>query len=289
MKGIFTSDWHLRKDRPRCRLDKDWMETQAKAVRFIIHEANKRKCPIFHNGDLFNSAKVDPVVSNMLHRELQALIEKMWIIAGNHDLPFHSWDLVHQASIFPFLSGTTTGNTPSVFPGASNFGTEEREEEIMFIHQLVFPGFDLPPESGGISSRELMRKYPSAKWIFTGDNHNGFHDHYKGQTLVNPGCMLRQSAALKDYTPVCYFVDTEDAIIEIPIPDDETLITDEYLQKEEEKEARIEAFIEKIQSKTEITLSFKDNMKLAMENKKLSPETVKTTRKILENGGIYGC
>ena len=36
MKGIITADLHLRADRPRCRLDEDWMETQRKALETVI-------------------------------------------------------------------------------------------------------------------------------------------------------------------------------------------------------------------------------------------------------------
>ena len=39
MNVIITADWHLRKDKPRCRLDEDWFGTQKKVIQFIFDKA----------------------------------------------------------------------------------------------------------------------------------------------------------------------------------------------------------------------------------------------------------
>ena len=48
MKYIVTADWHLRSQKPRCRLDSDWMETQRKALSRIIEclSIKSEKCKI---------------------------------------------------------------------------------------------------------------------------------------------------------------------------------------------------------------------------------------------------
>ena len=287
MKGLFTSDWHLRKDRPRCRLDEDWIKTQREQVHFIFGEANRRNCDVFICGDLFDTPKIDPIISNMLHDELTLLKNVCYIIAGNHCLPYHQWELVSHSSLWPFLIGMKSRDMTLSFSGAAHFGTKPKETEFMFLHTLVFPSENsVPPNSGGVSARTLLERYPDATWIFTGDNHQGFHYSNKGRTLINPGCINRQAADLIDYQPICYFVDTEDAIIEIPVPDYQELVTDAYLQKESDREDRIEAFVEKIHSKENVSLSFIDNLRNALESADIPLEVKKTIEIICKEAGI---
>ena len=296
MKFICTSDWHLRKNKPRCRLDSDWIETQRAQIRFIINEANKRQCAIMHCGDIFHTAKVDADIQNILLSELKNLNLQFGFIAGNHDLQYHSIDLLQSSNIYSLTDWAgKTFAMPDYFDSdmeqmtASHFGQAPVEAPIMFIHRLVFASEkEIPPGSDGITAAALLSLYRGAEWIFTGDNHQSFIKTIGGRHLLNPGCLNRQAADLIDYQPVCYYVDTDDAsaLEIINIPDPVEMVTDEYIQKEDARADRIEAFVEKIHSKENVSLSFIDNVRETLKHKDIDPELKETCKKIFTNGGI---
>jgi hypothetical protein len=171
---------------------------------------------------------------------------------------------------------------------ATPFGLEPQEAKIMFMHTLVFNSEkDIPPNSGGISAGSLLDMFPKANWIFVGDNHHTFHYQKKGRHVLSPGCLNRQSSDLIDYQPVCYYIDTDEDIVEaIPIPDDSELVTDAYIQKENERESRITAFVEKIQNQCEVSLSFIDNLRETLKQEAIEPEVKKAVEKVCLAAGV---
>ena len=273
MKGIITADLHLRADRPRCRLDEDWMETQRKACESVARIAVDKGADIFIIGDIFNSPRVPPeivslFITSFLEMEKQELYVR--ILAGNHDLPYHNWNNVNQSS-FGILWSMVTGYTSMMYTietySFAHFGEtiiekNNMDESILFLHQLVFPSEkSKPPNVDAIIASELLKQYPIYKWIFVGDYHSSYHYEENGRHVVNPGCLIRQRADLADYQPEVAYVDTDKGIVEwIEIEDKASLVTDEYLRKEEERNDRIEAFVESLEKSSQISLSFIDNL-----------------------------
>lgn len=279
MKGIITADFHLRADRPRCRLDENWMDSQKKAIGSVINIAIEKECDVFILGDIFNTPRVPPeVVSMFIYslREMENNNLKVQILAGNHDLPYHSWDNVEQSSFGILYILTLDTNIPlidiSFFYPAAHFGepitlSNEVAEPILFLHQLVFPSQkSKPPNTNAITASDLLEHHPNYKWIFVGDYHSSYHYEENGRHVVNPGCLIRQRADLMDYQPEVAYVDTDKGIVEwIEIEDKAILVTDEYLRKEEERSNRIEAFVESVKKSGQISLSFIDNLNERIE------------------------
>lgn len=294
MRFINFSDSHLRKQIPRCRLDTDWIAFQEGQLQFIADEANKRGCCIIHNGDIFNNAVVSDEIVNMFLKFAPKVEQGVYFIAGNHDLLQHSLRNINESSIRLLISIAESMESPYLRPmqelpiSWAHFGQEIQKPntDILFLHRLVFKTpKDLPPNVDAITAQDLLDEYSQYKWIFTGDAHSPFiYKSKDGRYVVNPGHMNRQKIDELS-APLCYFVDTDKELIEtILIPDDIELVTDSYTKKEEERETRIEAFVETVQSTEDISLSFIDNIEKALEENKsvLNEKTVSVIRELIE-------
>ena len=78
----------------------------------------------------------------------------------------------------------------------------------------------------------------------------GFIIKMEGVMLINCGCINRQSADEKDYSPSIWYVDTEKEIVErIRMPDDSELVDDSYLRNEKDRNEKLSAFAEAIKTK----------------------------------------
>ena len=102
MKMLITADWHLRADRPRCRTDEDWMQTQENTLRQIADYANEYGVPVVIIGDLVNTPQVTDRVKSMFLKFCNQIQERVYLLAGNHDLPYHSWEN-RESSTFGIL------------------------------------------------------------------------------------------------------------------------------------------------------------------------------------------
>jgi DNA repair exonuclease SbcCD nuclease subunit len=283
MKAIIVSDLHLRVDTPRCRKDEDFVETQKQQLQFIFKQCRKHKAPLIVVGDIFHTATVSDTLKTMFITAAKGT--EVFAIAGQHDEPFHSWDNIHKSSFGVLWEAGILKPLKSV--AYAHFGgtPDAKGHRILFLHQLVFRSTkDMPPNVDAITAPDLLKQYPDVKWIFCGDNHHGFHYEKNGRHVIMCGAFNRQAADMIDYQPVVYLVDLEKDFIEaINIPDDTTLVTDTYLRTEEEREERIEAFVEKIRDSKEITLDFAHNVHEAIKmNKKLSYLTKQTILEFIE-------
>lgn len=294
MTGIITADWHIRPDKPRCRRDADWESFQEACVKFLVDEANSYGCKLVIVGDLFNTPNVPARLITMLINQFSRLNEMVYLLAGNHDLPYHSSENIDNSSIGILMAlskGHVKINADKELGKLgiySNFNDEETGTDtgIVFTHTLTFPDMkSIPPNVDAVTAEDLLAKYPKAKWIFTGDMHMAFWVVHKGRNVLNPGCLNRQVADYKDYKPQAWFVDTDRKLVEpVIVPDDADMVDDEYLRAEEEREDRIGAFIDTVKKSGKVTLSFVDNMRTAIEGnrKTLDKATVSTIHELME-------
>lgn len=270
MEAIISADIHLREDTPRCRKDENWMKTQENHLGRLISESNKRDCPIIIVGDVFNRAVVPESVKRLFIESCKNLSNTITVIPGNHDLIHHSMTNLKDSSIGVIMAIAELENIKIVPMDVyanecswQNFGENitNAGKDILFLHKLVFEHpKDLPPGSNDPTAQELLEMYPEYTWIFTGDCHKPFHYQKNGRHVVNPGHLNIQKANELD-PPIFFYVDTDKEIIEkIPVGDNPELIDDEYLTDEEEKEDRIGTFIERVEMKGEVSLSFFDNI-----------------------------
>ncbi len=274
---ILTADWHLRATRPRCRTDENWIETQRNALAQIKKISVKKNAPVFVVGDLFHSNSDTSFECIQLVQSLADELGELYILAGNHDLPYHSSENINKSAIGILLNSNNIAsirefnlwvlNHKDVTCSCSNFDeVDNKDAEIVFKHTLVFPDLkSLPPNVNAITAKELLEEFPNAKWIFTGDYHRNFHYEKNGRHVVNPGCLLRQASDMKNYKCGVYYVDTDENIVEfVPIIDNESFVDDSYILKQEEREERIESFVDKLSDTKNVSLDFVNNVRKAM-------------------------
>ena len=291
MKLIATADWHIRATRPRCRIDEDWMQTQRKALQQLVKIAKEKEAPVFVVGDLFNSNSDTTFECIQMVQQTADQLGELYVLAGNHDLPYHSSENIEKSAIGVLLNSQNIFSIKNYMEhllydfSASNFDEEDNKAaEIVFKHVLCFPDVkSLPPNVDALTAKDLLSEFKNAQWIFTGDYHHNFHYEKNGRHVINPGCLLRQASDFKDYECGVYYVDTENEIVEfIPIIDNEQFIDDSYILKQEEREERIEKFVDKLKDTKNVSLDFIDNVHKAIAANKLSEEMINMLEELLE-------
>ena len=269
MKFILCADLHLRVDRPRCRKDEDWIETQRQQLFFIKKEAFNNNCPVLIAGDIFHTSQVPDILKTMFQTIFSGL--EVYAIAGQHCLPWHSWGKVFSSS-FGVLLTSGIIKEPKFDFAHYNEQIVKNGSDILVIHDLIFESEkQIPPNVKAKTAKEVLNSNKSYKWILCGDQHHSFHFEEKGRHVIMAGCMNRQAADMKDYVPRIWLIDTDaDLVTQIPIPDDVEMVDDEYLVKAEDRADRISAFIETIKGTKKISLDYIENIKTAMEENKFT-------------------
>jgi len=271
LKYIITADWHLTYLRPKCRLDEDWAKAQLYHITQPFLLAKEHNAEIIHAGDLFDTARQPPEITNLINlaREAAGYEGTMHLLAGNHDLLHHNPKLLNSSSIG--IIGWCRGIR--LIPNTGEF-----PHSILVKHILTFPNKESMPkieaiESKATTAEELLKQYPKKQIIVTGDYHHSFcYRSLEGRMVINPGCLNRQDADMKNYVPSVYLLeiteDIEDGDFKIEplyIDDGLHMITDDHLKKTEERENRIGAFAERLKTgKKGMTLDYWKNVEKAM-------------------------
>ena len=137
----------------------------------------------------------------------------------------------------------------------------------MVIQEPLWPGQEAE------KAPAILRKYPQFDLIVTGDNHQSFalseanqisHPSMKpvivsGRFLVNPGSVMRMSAAQVDHKPTIYKWENG-VVTPIPIPIEPDVLDLSELEAARDKDGRIQAFVERLSTEWEAGLSFEKNI-----------------------------
>ena len=269
-KIIHCADMHLRPDLPLCRLDPDWMKTQADVLSFIRQMAAKTNSIITNGGDVFDSARTSPSV---LHLFLNVFLdggEEQWVIAGNHSLIYHNQENLMESSIgalklvrnnIHYLECDDTSEN-GIFEHTALI---PQVPDVRLVHSLIFPTEEeIPYGARAHSAGYLLDKYPE-KYILTGDQHHFFIHERDGRFVINPGTPIIQSADLIDYAPSIVYIDTDTGKIErILVPNDPTMITKDHIESQKDRDARIEEFVATVKKHGQLSLSFEENLHKAV-------------------------
>ena len=289
-KGIITADWHLSQTRPRCRIDKDWIETQRNIINQVYEYAKKFKVDVFIVGDIFHSNsdtsfEVIKIVQDFA-KELKKIGLKLYVIFGNHDLLFHSVKNVDKSAVGILINSENVyfAGDYSDEVGAGHFDEKIENKRIVFKHILCFESKeDIPFNVDGVTAQELLDEYDNAKYICLGDNHHSFIYENKGRKVINSGCLMRRNSNFKDYKPIIVYVNEEEEICKsYPIIDNEDLIDDSYILQENQRNERIESFVDKLKKTKGVSLDFLDNVQNEMKHNNFEPELKEVVEELLE-------
>ncbi|MDD3970461.1 MAG: metallophosphoesterase family protein [Clostridia bacterium] len=258
--AILTSDWHIRDSQPECRTD-DFEAAQWEKIDFIAALQRKYKCPVLHAGDLFHHWKPSPY---LLAKTIQHLPDQFHTIYGQHDLPQHNLELRHKSGIYVLeqagaltvLEGTHWGQSP-----VSSFISNHA---VLVWHKMVWiKDSPYPGAPGDGEAYKVLRKYgKNVELILTGDNHQSFIATGENCILVNPGNITRQTAAQVDFNPCVYLWDAEMSGDTKPVylPIKRGVVSREHIQHKQEQDARISAFVERLDSGEMDSVNFETNL-----------------------------
>lgn len=229
MKVCITADWHISGTRPRCRADEDWMDSQRTDIEAVWQIARDQRVEaVWILGDLFDTSRVATEAVNLVLAEFERAPCAVYTLCGNHDLPYHSFDLLERSSIgtvlhqFPMLvTDSNIGVVAYPFGKEPEYGAlsdymRANGMHIWITHQLTFPDDASRPIPGiGALAQELLDACPAADVILTGDYHHGYiYTAPDGRRVITPGCLNIGDADMKDYEPRVYIFDTVDLSVE---------------------------------------------------------------------------
>lgn len=275
--AILASDLHAMAKTPECRLD-DFQQTQHEKWQFIDNLCQEYDCPLLCGGDVFD--KHNPPLW-LVNRILQYQFDLVTPV-GNHDVSGHNLANLDKSGLGTLGQAGMAyilqkGKGEYVFGNTIVHGFSWGDEPtpirrkkkgykyVALIHTMVYQGNDLPfigAEKIGGNSKKLMESLRGYDLIVSGDNHNPFTEKRGEQLLVNCGSLMRIRSSQKNYKPAVYAWFSETNTVEpIYLPIKKEYVTTRHLKASKEKEARISAFVEKLGSNFDVSLSFDDNIK----------------------------
>jgi DNA repair exonuclease SbcCD nuclease subunit len=275
---ILCSDFHLREDVPVCYVGDFWND-QWEAVDFVSNLQKKYDCPVFHAGDLFDHWKPSP---HLLSTTIHHIPNKFFTVYGQHDLPQHNLNLSFKCGTHCLLEANkirlfSVGHFGDVPNDIDSWAIDKRDGEydeygyidgegsymnpmeaalqnpaediieILVWHKFNYQG-KLPwPGCTSPTANKLLKDYPQYDLIVTGDNHKSFVETYEGRLLVNPGSLMRQDADQIDFHPCVYLYHAEDnTVTKVELPFKEGVISREHIEKVNQKNERLEAYINRL-------------------------------------------
>lgn len=276
MKIVMYADQHFRSDKPEARLDDyqntqdkliDWLDTEFKdhihiCAGDVVHRARERKDQI--GFALYLASKLHPFYG----------------VAGNHDLLYHSMDLIdkttlgvlERAGVYKPLSHENPlvlkddSYLETVYVHGFHYGEEIQHApklrsgvRIAVYHGMVTQTEE--PFLKGITAPQLLKEFPEYDIILTGDNHKQFIVVDGDRAVINPGSLKRDNADQADHVPRVFVFDpTNKTMTAVDVPTDDDVLDRTHLEIVEQRNERLEHLTEKFTEARSITLDFHENV-----------------------------
>lgn len=287
--AIICADIHLSARTPVARVD-DYTAAQEAKLTWLQRLQRELACPVIDGGDVFDHWKAPPWLSALAYRRMPA---DLFTVPGNHDLPEHALTRYPHSALH--LLGATrddvtvmnvTGTHPLYMVGnylrvwaypngvfdpkaLAEIPKARGYRDVLVLHEFVWPGLK-PPWHGapGYMAQALLRVAAAAGYdlVVCGDNHKAFVESYEDTLLVNPGSMMRSTADQSDYRPRCYlYYAKSHQLVPEYYPVAPAVITDEHLTRVQERDARVAAYIEHMNTQWAVGLSFRANLEAFLQ------------------------
>jgi len=277
MNYIAAADLHIRSNRPQFRKD-DYFGTVCRKFKQIVYLCNKYKADLIIAGDFFDHVKVGHKVVNMILSILQKLNGKILLVAGQHDMSFHTLDLsssplqtlIYNCKVILLKKDTPFKNGNDNIYGCS-FGEipiYPEKDSILVIHRTITP--KEPPFflTEAISADEAFNTFPGYSLIISGDYHSAFIVKKSKNALINCGPMMRQSIDQMELQPKVWLINTD---------------ANRIVRKEESEFSKdLGELIETLKNQANRP-DYKSNVKLLMDKSNISKTTRNRVNSILEN------
>ena len=254
--AILSADWHLRENQPAAWTSSYW-EAQDKTMRWLqTLSEDLGQPPVLLAGDIFDRWKPSPY---LLSWAIDVIPENTYAIPGQHDLPQHRMEAYDKCGLNVLkMAGVVKaphnkhgwtvelgsgGGAVYGFPWGSELKARSEEyaslKGIALAHVMTYRGRKPYPGCTAPGATKLMKQMPGFDLIVTGDNHEPFVVENEGQLLVNPGSLMRMTAAQIDYKPRVYLWNAERNEAEaVYIPQQEDAMSREHIDVVQERVRR---------------------------------------------------
>ena len=279
--AILVGDIHLRETQPVARLDDFW-ETQWRKINWLKRMQQKYDCPVWCSGDLFHHWKPSPF---LLSKAMQHLPKDFHLVYGNHDLPQHSLENAEKSGVYALQQAGAVNILPNChwgeMPGEGSIFIPGKDYTVLVWHvmtwwkELPYPGCPDP------DAARLLKKYNKFDLILTGHNHIPFAITHAGRWLVNPGSFTRQGAD-ETHEPRVYLY-YGDSVEPLYVPIDENpVLSREHLDDKKKRDERIDAFVSRLNSDWETSVSFEENLERFFASNEIETEIKNVVYKAID-------
>lgn len=220
---VASADLHIHSRTPKNRKG-DYFGQVIKKFSALLDITIKWSTPklLLVAGDFFDAPDVPYKVARLVLKMIKESGVKILVVPGQHDLRYHVSGLdntplgILQTSgvveiLTPKMSKTTWGGC--TFIGAGWNEEPEEEANILVIHRMITKKGELwPGQTNYSSAHAIMRKYPWADCIISGDNHAPHSLRIKGgidghRLQVNCGSLVRSTKSQIGFQPRAYLID----------------------------------------------------------------------------------
>jgi len=293
--AIITADIELRMYSPVSRIDNYWEALQRK-IKWLKDLSESLQCPIFDGGDLFDKRYKQYPSHFLLQWAIKNLPTPFFTIPGNHDLPGKTMENYHNSSMSVLESaGIISGIDNSivkikdkiVYIHKIPYGQELKEPnefpkidckidyKVVLFHGMIYDRNPPFPGCEGWEKNEVLKKFPNFDLIVTGDNHQTFTGQRKNTILVNAGSLMRNDADQIEHRPCVFLWYPEECRVEKKfIPIEQNVLSREHLEKAEEKEIRLSAFVEKLGQQVVEGINFEKNLEQFLLKNKVNQRII---------------
>jgi hypothetical protein len=184
--------------------------------------AEKYTAPIVYAGDIFHRWNAPAELINFAIRHLP----KGYAVPGQHDLPYHQYDLIERSAYWTLVEAEVLENLApgqvynmlgdqdvvlhgfpwgtKVTPRPEYEGALETAYHIAVVHAYVWYGLSKHPQADKTSHvARFSEMGPGYNALVFGDNHVPFMfwNHVTRQTFLNHGTFIRNRADEEKITP----------------------------------------------------------------------------------------
>lgn len=291
---IAAADLHLTNQKPKNRKGNYTEQILNKFEQILQITINQTHSNfLIVAGDFFDS----PTVSYNITRKVIKIIKKYNItilaIPGQHDLRYHQSGLKNTPLGVLVESGfVSIKNRPDITLAGWNEEPKEKAD-ILVLHKMITEEFGLFPGHDYINAKTILKQYPWAKLIISGDNHRPHLVKYKNRFQLNCGSMIRKNKDQIDYHPVVWGINLSPKIKikKIPLkilPSKEVFDFDKIEKDEVQEEIKQEAqelinkFIHELENEETTKLNFPEILQKVIQETKPKKEVIQKINEIME-------
>ena len=224
----------------------------------------------------------------LLSNTIKHIPKQFSMVYGNHDVPQHNIDLsfkcgvdtLKAAGVLEILEEAHWGQSPT--KGTLFFPRSELN--MLVWHIMTWKGKEPWPGITDSPAKRILSKFPEFDLIVTGHNHQSFTEEQDNRILVNPGSLTRYKADQEDHKPCVYLWDsTTNTAWPHYLPIDKNVVSREHIDRKDERDKRIDAFVERLNEDWEADVSFEENLDRFEKENNIRKSVMEIVRRAIES------